>query len=198
MQMSGAARIHTICRATAIAPIVRQLDGKRAIESWPFPVAASFLTNFFHYVFSQYWEEVIFGPIIEGAAYEMICPCEPIISGPHDGYLTVSFGAPHFHLCVGGHAGSLAHLRQPSRAELFRRLDRQGAPISWGFQMENGASQPMISIFFPSPFVAAGDRMEPEPRWDRLHPWRDVTKRFLGLEADEFDQTSIGYVDGNY
>jgi hypothetical protein len=196
--MLAAAHIQTTCRAAAIASVVTPLDGNRAIESWQLPVEAAFLTAFFRYVFSHYWQDIVFGPIIEGAAYEMTCPNPPNIAGPDDGYLTVSFGVAHFHLCVGGHSGRLAHLRQPSRAELFRRLDRQGAPISWGFQMENGAGHPMISIFFPSPFVTIGDRMETEPLWERLHVWRDITQRFLGLEADEFDQTSIGYVDGNY
>lgn len=184
--------------AIVAGPNVTRLDGKRAIESWALPLDPHVLAEFFRYIFSEYWDNIIFGPIIEGAAYEMTCPSVPHIAGPDDGYLTIGFGAAHFHLCVGGHTGRRAHLRQPSRAELYRRLDSHGAPISWGFQMENGAGHPMISIFLPSPFVTMGDRIEPEPLWERLHLWHDLTWRYLGLAPDEFDRTGTGYIDGNY
>jgi len=54
-----------------------------------------------------------------------------------------------------------------------------------GLRDEECADEPMISIFFASPFLSAGDRFE-EPL-DRLTMWRDISKRFLGREAEEFD-----------
>jgi hypothetical protein len=54
------------------------------------------------------------------------------------GNLTVAFGHSNFHICIGPHKGTscepvseaLAAHRRTSRAELYRRLDRSGAPIS--------------------------------------------------------------------
>ena len=138
-------------------PIVTKLDGgERALQTWPLPLDEAFLEEFLTYLFANYWDQVIFGPIIEGAAYELTCPCKPNRISKFDGYLTISFDGPHFHLCIGENKVSkdsptpedLKARRKPSKAEIFRRLDKDGAPISWGFEMKNGADEPMISIFF--------------------------------------------------
>jgi len=183
-------------------PIVTKLDGgQRALQTWPLPLDEDFLEEFLTYLFTNYWDQVIFGPIIEGAAYELTCPCKPNRISKFDGYMTISFDGPHFHLCIGENKGSKdsptpedikAH-RKPSKAEIFRRLDKDGAPISWGFERKNGADEPMISIFFPSPFLAAGDKVSKEPIWDRLTMWRDISKRYLGREAEDFDASGRGY-----
>ena len=126
--------------------------------------------------------------------------------GLFDGYLTVSFDGPHFHLCIGENKGSpkdptpeaLKNRRRPSKAQIFRRLDRDGAPISWGFEMFNGDKEPMISIFFASPFLSAGDKVCKEPMWERLSMWRDLAERYLGRPAEEFDQSGRGYAGGGH
>jgi hypothetical protein len=187
-------------------PIVTKLDGgQRALQTWPLPLDEAYLEEFLTYLFTNYWDHVIFGPIIEGAAYELTCPCKPNRISKFDGYLTISFDGPHFHLCIGENKGSkdsptpedLKARRKPSKAEVFRRLDKDGAPISWGFEMKNGADEPMISIFFASPFLSAGDKVSKEPIWDRLTMWRDISKRFLGREAEEFDASGRGYRGGH-
>jgi len=187
-------------------PHVTQLPGgERALQVWPLPLEESFLEEFLTYVFTNYWDQVVFGPIIEGAAYELTCPRAPSRISKFDGYLTVSFDGPHFHLCIGENKGSpkdptpeaLKTRRRPARAEIFRRLDKDGAPLSWGFEMHNGSAEPMISIFFANPFLSAGDKLNKEPMWERLAMWRDLSKRYLGREPEEFDASGKGYRGGH-
>ena len=96
----------------------------------------------------------VFGPIIEGAAYEFRAPSLPTHIGTFDGYLTIAFGAPHFHICIGEHKGApsnpaspaLARHRRTLRAELYRRLDCSGAPVSWGLRLFNGEGEQQITV----------------------------------------------------
>ena len=124
----------------AVAKIKRDPDveplegGRRALQVWDMPTDETFLSEFLTDMFSNYWDQIIFGPIIEGAAYELSCPSKPTTCRVFDGYLTVSFGGPHFHLCVGDCKGSpkdptpedLMRRRRPSKARIFRRLDKDG------------------------------------------------------------------------
>jgi hypothetical protein len=187
-------------------PHVTTLEGgKRALQVWPLPLDEAFLEEILTYVFTNYWSDIVFGPLIAGAAYEMTCPRPPSRIKLFDGYLTVAFDGPHFHLCIGDNKGSpgsptpeaLKARRRPSRAEIFRRLDKDGAPISWGFEMHNGAGEPMISIFFASPFLLAGDKLTPEPEWQRLAMWRDIARRYLGREPEVFDESGKGFRGGH-
>jgi hypothetical protein len=187
-------------------PHTRKLEGgKRAVQIWTLPTEEAFLEGFLTYIFETYWQQIVFGPLIEGAAYEFVCPCKPEKIRKFDGYLTVSFGGPHFHLCIGENKGppkdrtpeDLKHRRRPSEAHIFRRLDRDGAPISWGFEMKNGAGEPMISIFFASPFLSAGDKLDKNPVWERLAMWRDISKRYLAREPESFDESGKGYLRGH-
>jgi hypothetical protein len=194
-------------------PIVNKLDGKREMQVWPLPLDEKYLEEFLTYIFENYWDQIIFGPLIEGAAYELACPSKPSKISFFDGYLTVSFGGPHFHLCIGETKGSqaaptpedLKARRRPSKAQIYRRIDKDGSPISWGFEMRNGADEPMISIFFASPFLA-GDRIFQEPNWgiskvpnwQKLAMWRDISKRYLDREPEQFDQSGRGYAAGGH
>lgn len=183
-------------------PQIERLEGgQQVLQTWAVPIEEAFLEEFLTYIFESYWDQIVFGPLIQGAAYEFTCPSKPERISLFDGYLTVTFGGPHFHLCIGDNEGppenptpeGLKCRRRPSKAHLFRRLDKDGAPISWGFEMENGAGEPMISIFFASPFLTAGDKINSEPRWERLAMWRDVSKRYLGREAEAFDESGKGF-----
>jgi hypothetical protein len=194
--------VDTVVDKPAKEPIVQKIgDGPRELQVWPLPLDQNYLEEFLKYVFSKYWDQIIFGPIIEGAAYELTCPCEPSKISVFDGYLTISFGGPHFHLCIGENKGSRADptpddlkaRRRPSRAQIFRRIDKRGAPISWGFEMKNGADEPMISIFFASPFLSTGDQVSKVPQWERLAMWRDISKRLLDREPEQFDESGRGY-----
>jgi hypothetical protein len=187
-------------------PEVQRLDdGLRAMQTWALPTDEAFLSEFLSYVFQTYWDQIVFGPIIEGAAYEWTCPNAPTTCRVFDGYLTVAFGGPHFHLCVGENKGpprdptpeALRQRRKPSKAWIFRRLDKNGAPLSWGFEMQNGAGEPMVSIFFASPFLMAGDKVLKKPQWERLAMWRDISSRYLGRPPEAFDESGRGFAGGH-
>ena len=73
-----------------------------------------------------------------------------------DGYATVDFRDWHFHICIGKHEGAtpeLAKVRQTSRAELYRQLNREGEPTSWGLRLFNGAGEQQITVLLPHPFL---------------------------------------------
>jgi hypothetical protein len=194
----------TAVTSEAREPQLQIQDGQRTLQTWALPTDEAFLEEFLTYIFGTYWDQIVFGPLIEGAAYELTCPCKPERIRKFDGYLTITFGGPHFHLCIGENKGSprnrtpedLKRRRRPSLAQIFRRLDRDGAPISWGFEMKNGVGEPMISIFFASPFLSAGDKLNREPKWERLAMWRDIAKRYLGREPEAFDKSGKGYRGG--
>ena len=84
-------------------------------------------------LFENHWQDITFGPIIQGAAWEMQAASAPTQVGMLDGYITIAFGAPHFHLCIGEHKGlggrpvseELARHRRTARAELYRQLDSE-------------------------------------------------------------------------
>jgi hypothetical protein len=191
--------------ASAVAarePVVQKLEGgERALQIWALPTDEAFLEEFLTYVFNTYWDQIVFGPLIEGAAYEWTCPNAPQRIRLFDGYLTVNFGGAHFHLCIGENKGSprdptpedLKTRRRPSKAQIFRRLDKNGAPLSWGFEMWNGANEPMVSIFFANPFLSAGDKINKEPIWERLAMWRDIAGKYLGRAPEAFDETGHGF-----
>jgi hypothetical protein len=115
------------------------------VDIHPLPTAQATLEELLRDLFEQHWDKITFGPLIQGAAWEFRATHAPTHLGMLDGYLTVAFGASHFHLCIGPHKGSrnnptseaLARHRRTARAELYRRLDirRSGllglAPLQW-------------------------------------------------------------------
>ena len=183
--------------------IERAPNGRARAHRWPLSTHPEALTAFLHDVFTHYWGQIIFGPVIEGAAYEWTCPGPPDKIEADGEFLTVSFNGPHFHICVGtadpglGDPAREAKMRalRPATACLFRMLDSRGAPNSWGFEMRNAAGVSMLTIFFANPFVLPGAVMADEPAWSRLLIWREISLRYLGRKAEAFDQTSRGFVD---
>jgi hypothetical protein len=180
-------------------------DG-HAVEIFPLPTEEAALAALLRDLFQNHWQEIVFGPIIEGAAWEWRAPHAPSYVGVADGYLTIAFGAPHFHLCIGPTKGmrsdptpaALARHRRCARAELFRRLDRDGAPTSWGLRLFNGAGEQQMTVFFPNPLLSAdGDRVLAEPDWSRLALWDDMRARHLGATApDPFDRSAKAFRHG--
>lgn len=161
------------------------VDGS-ASDVFPLPVEEASLEALLRDLFENHWREVTFGPIIEGAAYEFKAPSPPTHIGMFDGYLTIAFGAPHFHICIGEHKGTpsnpappaLARHRRTSRAELYRRLDRSGAPVSWGLRLFNGEGEQQITVLLPNPFLDQdSDRCRQTPEWARLALWDSLRAR---------------------
>ncbi|MFD1333013.1 hypothetical protein ACFQ4O_13490 [Methylopila musalis] len=174
-------------------------------EIWSLPAEEPTLEAFLRDVFENHWQSVRFGPLIEGAAYEWKCPSAPQSIGLLDGYLTVMFGSGgHFHLCIGENRGSerfpvspaLTARRKPSKAQLFRGYGRDGRPVTWGFEMWNGAGEPMISIFFPNPFIEDDDSLSETPDFTRLATWRAISRRWLGRAPEAIDEQGRGFRHG--
>src|SRR5882724_10766941 len=95
-------------RSSMIAdtPSERVTDPDGAIvEILPLPSDEASLEELLRDLFEKHWDKIIFGPLIQGAAWEIRAPHAPTHVGMLDGYLTVAFGASHFHLCIGAHKG---------------------------------------------------------------------------------------------
>jgi hypothetical protein len=179
-----------------------EVDGS-SVDIFALPADEETLAALLRDLFENHWREITFGPIIEGAAFEFKASSPPTHIGVFDGYLTIAFGAPHFHICIGAHKGSpqnpaspaLARHRRTSRAELYRRLDRSGAPVSWGLRLFNGEGEQQITVLLPNPFLdAQTDKLRKTPDWDQLNLWDRLRARWLGAaEPDPVDRSGKGF-----
>jgi hypothetical protein len=187
---------------TSAGPEVVEEPGMGTLEVWRLPASEALLRGLLTMLFERFWDRITFGPLIQGAAYELRAERPPGRIGYQDGYLTVHFGASHLHLCVGpttGNPGSptppdLAARRQTARAELFRRLNRDGAPDVWGLRLANGHGEEQITVLFPNPFLAAGDRRATRPDWDKLAVWDHVRREYLDLPPDPKDRAGTRFI----
>jgi hypothetical protein len=185
-----------------INPRIDSSDGNRQ-EIYSLPVEADYLEELLRYIFEQHWRSIVFGPIIEGGAYEFRCPCAPRSITLFDGYLTVHFGGTHFHICIGENIGTvscptppaLKKSRRTSRAEIVRGFDENGCPIIWQLRLFNGDDTPQLNIFFPNPFLTDEDGIADQPDWSRLDVWDDIATRYLGRELaqDPLDRSGQGF-----
>jgi len=185
-----------------IEPLV-DYDGGRRQEIYPLPIESEYLEELLRYIFEHHWSSIVFGPIIEGGAYEIRCPNAPRKISYYDGYLTVHFGGTHFHVCIGDNQGSadsptppaLRRTRRTSRAEIVRGFDADDAPITWQLRLFNGDGTPQLNVFFPSPFLTDEDQIADAPDWSRLAAWDDIATRYLGRESSEdpLDRSGKGF-----
>ena len=188
------------------APIVPKRvtdDDGHIVEIFPLPTEEATLERLLRELFESHWDKIVFGPIIQGAAWEFQAPHAPTHIGLLDGYLTVAFGAPHFHLCIGPTQGprhsptppALAQHRRCAQAEFFRRLNRQGAPSSWGLRLWNGHGEQQATIVFPNPFLSEdGRKVLNPPDWSRLTLWDEMRLRYLGIKGpDPVDRSATGF-----
>jgi hypothetical protein len=178
-------------------------DDGATYELFPLPTEPAALEELLRDLFERHWQEITFGPIIQGAAWEMKASAPPETVKLFDGYLTVAFGVPHFHICIGEHRGphndpvspALARHRRTGRAELYRRLSRSGTPISWGLRLFNGKGEQQITVLLPNPFLhPETDKVLKTPDWSRLALWDNLRQRWLGLaEPDPVDRSGTGF-----
>ncbi|MDH3715493.1 MAG: hypothetical protein OET44_16785, partial [Gammaproteobacteria bacterium] len=177
--------------------VVDRAGGGRE-EFYSLSTDEAYLRELIEYIFHEYWQGLVFGPIIEGAAFEITCAHTPVSITLLDGYLTVHFGRTHFHLCIGENRGSpdsptlpeLRARRRTARAEPVRGLDSDGAPQTWSLRLFNGAGEQQLTVFFPNPFLTSDDRIAKAPDRSQLAAWEDVAARYLGLEPDPRDRTA--------
>ncbi len=179
----------------AASQIVEE-PGNGTLEIFSIEPEESILFDLIKDIFSNYWNQIYFGVLIQGAAWEVKAPHAPLKIGMLDGYITVDFGAWHFHLCIGEHKGSkkypvdpqLAVHRRTSRAELYRRLDGTCVPQSWGLRLFNGHNEQQMTVFLPNPFLTEEMKVTRNPDWSKLELWDHLRKKFLGLEPDDQDR----------
>ncbi len=140
-------------------------------------------------LFVDSWDQVMFGPCVEGAVFELCMREKPEKISMLDGYLTVFFDKPaHFHLCIGPHRGlgrnrthpDVARHRQCARAAFQRTVQAGCSPQSWGISLWNGQGEQMVTFFLPSPFLNEQQNPRKEPDWGRLKLWNDLRAEFLG------------------
>jgi len=184
---------------------VVEVDGA-TVEVFALPIDAESLEKLLRDLFQNHWQEITFGPLIQGAAWEMKAAQAPEKINMFDGYLTVTFGVPHFHICIGEHKGphndptspELARHRRTSRAEMYRRLNRSGTPVSWGIRLFNGKGEQQITVLLPNPFLhPETDKILKTPDWSRLALWDRLRAIWLGLPGpDAFDRSGRGFRHG--
>jgi hypothetical protein len=157
------------------------------IEYTDFEPAAGALEALLRELFERRWRELIFGYCIQGAVFELQSAQAPRVS-MLDGYLTADFGSGHLHLCIGPHQGpascptppEIAAWRRVRRSALFRSINTEHAPVSWGLRLWNGRGEQMLTVFLPNPYYDAQMRRQ-RPQWSKLALWNDLRARFLNL-----------------
>ncbi len=175
--------------------------GNGTLEIFPIEPTEATLYALLKDTFENYWQEIQFGIMIQGAVWEIKAPNAPTRISIRDGYLTADLELWHFHLCIGEHKGSkktpadpkLARIRRTSRAEFYRHINAEGAPQGWGFRMFNGNNEQQLTIFLPNPFLTTEMRITHSPDWSKLTLWNYLRKTYLGLEPDPNDQTGTRF-----
>jgi hypothetical protein len=186
------------------AAAMRTVDepGMGRLEIFPLPVDEKSLLALIVDVFETDWATIQFGVLIQGAAWEVKAPGPPRKIALLDGYVTVDFGAWHFHLCIGPTVGlgasptppDLARHRRTARAELYRILNADtGAPQSWGLRLHNGRDEQQMTVFLPNPFLTDRGGPARPPDWSRLAAWDRLRRKFLGLDPDPADRSGTGF-----
>ncbi|WP_018353040.1 DUF7676 family protein [Longispora albida] len=163
---------------------------------WDLPADQDTLLAIVTDVFTNHWEHIHFGVLIQGAAWEVAAPNAPVRISMLDGYVTVDFGRWHFHLCIGEHTASgpeLGAIRRTSRAELYRGIGRDQAPTTWGLRLFNGRDEQQMTVMLPSPFLTDTQDILDAPDFGRLAAWDELRAAYLGLEPDPLDRTGKGF-----
>ncbi len=175
--------------------------GNGRVELFPLDTSEAALFALCRDLFENAWQDLVFGILIQGAAWEIRAPGAPKRISLLDGYLTVDFGAWHFHICIGPHHGTrktptppeLARIRRTSRAELYRLLGPDDAPMTWGLRLFNGNGEQQMNIFFPNPFLTDEGKISKVPDWSRLAIWDRTRHAALGLAPDAHDRAARGF-----
>lgn len=184
-------------------PIQADEPGMGVLEIFPLPTGEAFLFDLMKDLFENWWREIQFGILIQGAAWELKLSEKPRYIGLLDGYVTIDFGGPHCHICIGPHKGSsknpvspaLAKHRRCARAELYRQL-HNGKPNSWGLRLYNGKDEQLLTVFLPNPFLSPEMKLLKQPDFSRLALWDHLLKSCLGLPPDPKDRTGTKFVHG--
>jgi hypothetical protein len=169
--------------------------GRGHLEVFPIAVDEPTLLGLLTEVFENWWPQIRFGILVEGADYELRAARRPRLS-MIDGYLTIDFDAGRIHLCIGEHRNAPGNPppAEPARrgrcahAELQRRWV-DGAPGSWMLRLYNGDGDLQLSVLLPHPFLDDERRPIETPDHARLELWDLLRARYLGLPPDPADRS---------
>ncbi len=171
----------------------------QTVERFPVPTDEDTLLAMLTELFERWWDDIFFGTLVQGGAWEVAAPNPPTRISTVDGYLTVDFGRWHFHLCIGEHQASgpeLGRIRRCHEAYLYRIIGADGAPTSWGLRLINGEGTQTANVILPNPFLSNRQEILAEPDWERLRCWDDLRATYLGLDPDPLDRTGRGFAHG--
>lgn len=175
-------------------------SGHADLEVFPIAVTEDVVLALLTDIFEKHWRQIRFGPVIEGAVYELRPPHRPELS-MLDGYLTIGFEGWHVHLCIGEHRGlpgkpvgdDLARRRRCSHLEL-QRLWTEGSPCAWMVRLFNGDGDQQMTVLLPGPFLDDEQRILDEPDHSRLELWDHLRSEYLGLPPDPVDRSASRFV----
>lgn len=164
---------------------IQNLDGSTT-EYIEIELMPGRLEHLLRELFEEHWREIIFGPCIQGAVFEIRLTEKPKKISMLDGYLTVDAGSWHFHLCIDEHKDvptpELARQRQVSRAAFFQDTREKGhVRGSWGLRLWNGQGEQMITVFFPNPYLSDDQRIQQHPDWSRLTFWERMRREYADV-----------------
>jgi hypothetical protein len=187
-----------------VTPKIVEESGWGTLEVFELEPSESVLQTLLTDLFENHWDQIRFGPLIQGAVWEIKAVDAPKRVSMLDGYLTVDFGPWHFHVCIGEHQGTrshptpseLAQHRRTARAELYRQINDDGTPNSWGLRLFNGHDEQQITVFFPNPFLSDAMQVLKTPDWSHLDLWDEVRKTYLGLQPDDRDRSGRRMIHG--
>ena len=170
------------------------------LEVFALPASPEMLLELLTMIFEDHWRHVRFGPLIQGAVYELAATAQPQLS-MLDGYVTIDLGGPHVHLCIGEQKGLPGHPVEPALAKRRRcaqvELQRQwidGAPRTWMLRMFNGDGDQMLTVLLPNPFLSDDQGLLAKPDWSRLSLWDQIRDQYLDLPADPSDRLGDSFV----
>ena len=146
----------------------------------------------------QEWEHIRIGVLIPGAVWEIRPPRQPRI-GTLDGYVTMDFQDWHCHICIGESKSAppeVAKQRRTDRAELYRRLNPDRQPTSWGYRLFNGGGQQQITVLLPNPHLDGDQNYMEEPDWSRLYLWDRLRQKYLSLVSETLDRSAPKFFHG--
>lgn len=184
-----------------LAPRAVHEPGLGDLEIFPLDTAEDFLFTLLKDLFENHWQTVQFGILIQGCVLEISPPSKPEKVARFDGYLTVEFGKWHMHTCIGETTGrgceptppDVAAHRKPSRAELYRKLNKHGQPTFWALRIHNGKDEQVLTVFLPNPLLTEEMNLAKEPDWSKLALWDYLRKTYAGLEEDPKDRTARAF-----
>lgn len=182
---------------TEISPPIVEEPGLGRVQIWPMATDEDTLWMLFKDIFEGYWRDIHFGTMVPGAVWEVRAPNAPLKVGLLDGYVTVDFGAWHFHVCIGPFSGTtpeLAARRRTARAEFYRVINRLGAPSSWGVRLYTAAGDQQMTVFLPNPFLDDSGHIAPSADFSKLAAWDTLRLAYLDLPPDPCDRSGTGLV----